>query len=963
MKTDPLGSIWRRWDLHLHTPASFDYQDASVNAQRLVDRLIGEGVEVVAITDHHVIDIQLIGEMQELAGDRLTVLPGIELRSQLGGSESVHYIGIFSEDCDLDDVWIKLQSIQVSEADVRKKGDERIFVPFEVGCWKIRELGGIVTVHAGTKTNSIEGLSNADILKQAIKTEYVHRYLHAYEVGKLKDCEGYITKVFPTIGKELPLLICSDNHRIDTYETTCPMWIKADPNFAGLLQLLNEPSGRIYLGDLPPSIYRVKENATKYMDSISFGRTEEAKETERWFEGTIPLNHGLIAIIGNKGSGKSALSDILALLGDTHAGEHFSFLNRKRFLSPKTRLGNMFYSKVTWRSGREISRELHESPDVESPELVKYLPQNYLEAICSELKGSNQTRFYQELMEVIFSHVDEAERVGKETLEDLIDFLTNEKEERIAQILINLASTNVIIEGLEDQCTDEYRKNIEGRLEQRRAELKAHDEAKPQEVKEPEQDPQTQETTKAITADLVGLQKRIDELENLLTAERRELKRAALQIAAADKLASRIENVERLVTTFYKESAEDGKVLGLDVKDIVIFKADRQPILTVKSKAEERSRAAKTSLDANTSGSLAAQHKALTAMAESKRLQLNEPNRRYQNYLQQIALWKKKRDVTLGSADEPDSIVGLEKKLLDVATLPNRLAEQRNVRISLVKEIFYAKEQLLEDYRKLYSPVQVFIDRHPVSKENGGLQFFASIAVDGFVDGSLDMIHQGRKGSFQGDKEGRERLGDIVSSNDFSTEDGLLTFLSTVEDHLKRDKRSANDQPMLLRDQLVQDVLPRDVYDYLYGLSYLKPRFELRWQGKQLDQLSQGERGNLLLVFYLLIDKRDTPLIIDQPEENLDNQTIVTMLVPAIKNAKQRRQIILVTHNPNLAVVCDAEQIIHASIDKPNGNRISYTSGSIENPIITRLIIDVLEGTKPAFDLRDAKYDILERPI
>ena len=111
----------------------------------------------------------------------------------------------------------------------------------------------------------------------------------------------------------------------------------------------------------------------------------------------------------------------------------------------------------------------------------------------------------------------------------------------------------------------------------------------------------------------------------------------------------------------------------------------------------------------------------------------------------------------------------------------------------------------------------------------------------------------------------------------------------------------------------------------------------------------------------MLIDKDDTPLVIDQPEENLDNETVAKLLVPAVRYAKNRRQIILVTHNPNLAVVCDADQVIHASIDKADGNRVTYVSGAIEDPSITKLIVDVLEGTKPAFDLRDAKYDVLDR--
>ncbi len=125
---------------------------------------------------------------------------------------------------------------------------------------------------------------------------------------------------------------------------------------------------------------------------------------------------------------------------------------------------------------------------------------------------------------------------------------------------------------------------------------------------------------------------------------------------------------------------------------------------------------------------------------------------------------------------------------------------------------------------------------------------------------------------------------------------------------------------------------------------------------KELSELSPGEKGTLLLVFYLLIDKSDVPLIIDQPEHNLDNETIYDLLVPAIKEARQKRQIILVTHNPNLAVVCDSDQVVCAAIDKTAGYIVSYTSGAIENPTINRRIVEVLEGTMPAFDNRGMKY-------
>ena len=112
----------------------------------------------------------------------------------------------------------------------------------------------------------------------------------------------------------------------------------------------------------------------------------------------------------------------------------------------------------------------------------------------------------------------------------------------------------------------------------------------------------------------------------------------------------------------------------------------------------------------------------------------------------------------------------------------------------------------------------------------------------------------------------------------------------------------------------------------------------------------------MLLIFYLLIDKRDTPLIIDQPEENLDNETVVKVLVPCMREARSKRQVIMVTHNPNLAVVCDADQIIHSHLDKQEKNKVTYTCGSLENPKLNKCTVNVLEGTRPAFDQRGAKY-------
>jgi predicted ATPase len=167
---------------------------------------------------------------------------------------------------------------------------------------------------------------------------------------------------------------------------------------------------------------------------------------------------------------------------------------------------------------------------------------------------------------------------------------------------------------------------------------------------------------------------------------------------------------------------------------------------------------------------------------------------------------------------------------------------------------------------------------------------------------------------------------------------------------------SVNGEPEVsVSDQLRKGVEPLAAYDFLFSLSFLKPKYKLNYGGYEINQLSPGERGLLLLVFYLLIDKDDIPLVIDQPEENLDNQTIYEVLVRCLGEAKKRRQVIIVTHNPNLAVVCDAEQIIYAERDKTH-NAITYDSGAIENPNTNQHVLDVLEGTRPAFKNRDSKY-------
>ena len=109
----------------------------------------------------------------------------------------------------------------------------------------------------------------------------------------------------------------------------------------------------------------------------------------------------------------------------------------------------------------------------------------------------------------------------------------------------------------------------------------------------------------------------------------------------------------------------------------------------------------------------------------------------------------------------------------------------------------------------------------------------------------------------------------------------------------------------------------------------------------------------MLLLLYLSIDRNDDrPLIIDQPEENLDPKSVFDELVNRFRDAKKRLQIIIVTHNANLVVNADADQIIVAKAgrhEKGSLPDISYSSGGLENPEIRRQVCEILAGGEAAF--------------
>jgi energy-coupling factor transporter ATP-binding protein EcfA2 len=153
---------------------------------------------------------------------------------------------------------------------------------------------------------------------------------------------------------------------------------------------------------------------------------------------------------------------------------------------------------------------------------------------------------------------------------------------------------------------------------------------------------------------------------------------------------------------------------------------------------------------------------------------------------------------------------------------------------------------------------------------------------------------------------------------------------------------------------------------WLFGTDHISVRYEISYDGVDIRKLSPGTRGIVLLLLYLALDDSDDrPLIIDQPEENLDPKSVFDELVELFIAAKNKRQVIMVTHNANLVINTDADQIIVAEAGPhPSGGLppISYVSGGLENAAIRKSVCDILEGGEAAFRERARRLRVrLER--
>jgi ABC-type lipoprotein export system ATPase subunit len=953
----PKGAEWRKWDLHLHTPASYDYEDKSVTNEDIISALAKKSISVVAITDHHTIDVGRIKKLQKLGAEKgVSVLPGIEFLSDARGSEPVHFIGIFAEDCQLEFVWGQLQNkTAISRIISEKKKINEVYCNLIETTKLVQELGGIVTIHSGKKHCSVEKITNS--LKHTMaQKEDIAKCVDIYELGNSDDQEGYKEIVFPFIKKTLPMVICSDNHNIKEYVFKSNCWLKADPTFEGLKQVIIEPSDRVFIGEKPELLERVSRKRTKYLKTLSITQVEGYDDRHGvWFKNVfIPINGELVAIIGNKGSGKSAIADVLALCSNYSSGQDFSFLTPEKF--KKKRLAENFVASAGWESGKASEINLFEQPASTDLLDVKYLPQGQFERLTNEIRTAEE--FQREIESVVFSHIPESEKLGTLSFVELIEKTTSSVNLELDGYKSDIRDINKKIIDLERKSTAAYREEFQNKLKKKQEELDALIEPPP--VSDPNEDPEKKQQNEAVNLKIDELKKDIQKLQTTIQTTEDEKKGALEALQLLKTIKSDIRQKVAEFNRFISQKELDLSGFDINIKKLVSIQTDYSELDALIQNKEDSLQKAKELLGESVAEEKITPLPDLLATKEGQlkieKSKLDSEQQRFQQYLSDKDNWQKSKEAIIGSSELFDSLNFYKAELEYLTSALGRELEGKYAeRNQIVRNIYDKKQEVIAVYKVARNRLNAIIIENQGTLKDYKIEVDASLVKKAdFNSRFLDFILQNKMGTFISREGGEAQLIRLLTEVDFDEKESVISLLNNLVTALRFDKRDGQkDAARAVADQVKDTPF---LYDYLFSLEFLDNNYQLKQGDKELEQLSPGERGALLLVFYLLLDKNDIPLIIDQPEDNLDNHSVATILVPFIRAAKNKRQIIMVTHNPNLAVVSDAEQVIYANLDKGNNYTFSVVSGSIEDKDVNKKIVDVLEGAMPAFNVRKLKY-------
>lgn len=954
MPTSPYqrGSQWRKWDLHVHTPGTAR-EDGFKNWPDFLKALKNtKDVYVVGITDYlsianyeHLINVT----QGEKLGSIDLLIPNIEFRvtpqTDKGHAVNLHLLIDPSDSTHCEEINHALARLSIeyqkqpyscTRVEITKLGaayspslidDEARYregvnqfkVDFSVfSDWYEKEAWlrehSLVAVAGGN-----DGPSGIKDSGWAVKQEEIWRFAHVVFSANQNNRkfwlaeEGEKVEDAKKLGAPKPCFHGSDAHCLDDlFKPTVPgfCWIKADPTFEGLRQTLYEPGERVYIGNYSP----VRHDASRVISEIEIG----AGGTKAFQNLKLGLNSGLVTIIGQKGSGKSALTDLLAYAaGRDASADPDSFISRAAEYLKGTSI------KLTWFDGHTSSAAIGDEKERRAD--VRYLSQSFVEKLCSDdYAGAELTN---EIERVIFSNLDPTDTLNTSSFTELrsikTQLLAAERVKLTSKIRELIAEDETLREAAKTVPDKKNRIDALGK-EQTGLNKQLPSAETPEEAEAQKQLPTLRQELQKLQSTIANLKQRQLKLQQL---------RSKLDQFKADFEASRRDFLDQAKDLGVAKRFDlELNVKGEDALDELTADLTQQiSLLEGKAVLPKKNGQDRTI-------------KVITQEIESiEKLVASDQARG--NQIKQI----QKRVATIAQ-----EIARLQKEIITVEG--DNVARQKTIRQSRLDTY----EKLFQSWKKeqavletLYEPVRSKLQQGP--KEERMLDFYINWDVDleDWLERGNALFDQRKGHPFGSPLKFRQAVESTVMPG-WETGDPQK-IKAGMEQLLDMFKQQS------VEGHLRAKVKHSDLLEWVFGYEHIKLSYGLRYNGTELDKLSPGTKGIVLLILYLAMDAEDSmPLVVDQPEENLDSESIYSLLSHYFRSAKLQRQVIVITHNPNLVINTDSDQVIVASADRLTGAfpTFSYSSGGLEDPEIRKKVCLILEGGEAAFLRREARYAI-----
>lgn len=898
------GSEWRKWDLHLHTPGTAkndQYGDTEAAWNQYIECLEKSDISVFGITDYfsmdnyyRVLDFQAQGYLKGK-----TILPNVEMRivpvTKSGTAINIHAIfdpsltkgelereffgcleiksGEDTYHCinsQLVDFGRKLAGDpSYPEKAAKEKAIGEFIVPFE----QVQSIfekpffdNRVIIALSGKSKDGLSGLLSTDCNTHTLRNQ-LGRMADIILSSNAKDIAYFLgegvddkKKVIATYRSLKPCIIGSDAHNmasVGVFPNDRITWIKADPTFKGLKQILFEPKERVRISDTQPDI-KYDFNVIDYV---------QLNTANVWSQ-NVYFNQNLTTIIGGRSTGKSTLLTSIAtkLNQDKGAGKNEFFKN----LTDNVH--------VVWRDG-------HENDEKE----IEYFTQNEISNIID--KGNPDGLF----LKILQSDSNKREAFEKFQSKEALHYSSiQSKVTLFFEIKRKYAEKQAYIKTLGDK--DGIIRELD-KLEKER----------------------------------LSIQQKLTDKKDLI--DKFQIKEKDLNTLRSNKL--RLENE---LSTLEK----------LSIFDFVII----NPALTLSGMLEEN----KELITDEIQKVITQSNTMLQAFVNTRHSITKEKVKELDRLINDIL-----HDETYieGKSifDANKSLATLTEQVKSLYLKRNEIEKEIKILDELKNEYNEVGDGLLRDHLFYLEMMNSIASVMTVHHDN--IRLFASYELKPGLEKFLNESFSLRS------YYATELISNIITQYRRKTKDDVMNCISDLFSKALRGELSFKN-----------GYTATSFISHILSNNWFELKFNVEYEDDSLNDMSPGKRSFVVLKLLLDFSNKKCPILIDQPEDNLDNRAIYTELVKYIREKKKERQIILVTHNPNIVVGADSEEVIVSNQNgknSPNDDEIKfqYISGSLENssprlndpntPLLRRCgirehVCDILEGGENAFRDRENKY-------